>query len=1021
MTTGPNYDNQMLIGIGFRLATVSGDVTIQSDVDIEDALWSVIRTLPADHRLASILLAWIKVHGERVLVEKLGELRKAEELKHGEPIPWLSLIAAWAVEFGHGKWREAIRKEAGSVYLYDPEVSESAIRLKGAVPWLEALGFRIPLGSLRLRERDVLSPGELAGINRRYGERLLGKGLQMEEISGREAHSRDAGMYIAHIRKKDGEKQPLIKHLLETSEFCAGFAKKIGLEQTGRCVGVYHDFGKYSRAFQSYLYSAALIHDADQDDDQGADQDSDGPFVKTRNRRGDIDHSTAGAQAIWKHFPQDKTICLAYIQLMALAVSSHHSGLNDCLSMDGKPVFKRRMEKEDEKTFLTECRKSADAVVRDHLGKVESSVMVEIKTLFARIGEQNKAKTGIAETGWQRGERGNVIAFKLGLVARFLLSCLLDADRINSAEFEDPGYARLRARMVGKPNWRHLSEKLKNKLQTFKISNRVDELRRLVSDQCRSRAESARGIYTLTAPTGGGKTLASLRFALAHAAEYELDRVVYVIPYTSIIEQNAQEARSILEENEEPGSIVLEHHSNIQPERETWQGKLLADNWESPVVFTTMVQFLEALFAAGAGAARRMHALANSVLVFDEIQTLPIRCIHMFCNALNFLVENCGSSALLCTATQPLLGKLPNPSRGQLSFSPSSELAPAGIADFTDLRRVKFINHCRKPMNAENIAALAEEKMNDSGSCLVVVNTKEWADRLFKLCQKTTKAKVIYLSTLLCPKHRHEILETLRNQLDEQPVLCVSTQLIECGVDLSFGSVIRFAAGLDSILQAAGRCNRHGRRESGNVHIVTPPPGEEALGALADIKKGREVFLRLMDENRLDFDDMNADLANPKLMDKYYEYYFYAKEQKTKMHYPIDEVNNLLDMLGLNPTNTCPWGRPNLFRQSFREAGRRFHPIDAPTQGIIVPYGKDGMEIIDKLSTTTDWEQLRRLLRAAQQYTVNVYPSLLGKLEDARAVHLNGKLGIKCLRKGFYDEFRGVGPEYVDKDLYSQH
>jgi CRISPR-associated endonuclease/helicase Cas3 len=804
--------------------------------------------------------------------------------------------------------------------------------------------------------------------------------------------------YIAHIRQNDGKVQSLSEHLLETAKLCEKFAAKIGLAQTGYVLGLLHDFGKYSAAFQTYIRSVTGFSDQDCDDV---------PLPKTA--KGKIDHSTAGAQAIWARFPRKGPKWPLYAQLLALPISAHHSGLYDCLSLDGEQTFIKRMKKEETKTFYLSCEESADDIILREMNRIDISILNELHYVCDNIISREKIKKEKISSSIELYEQQNSVFFKLGLVARFLLSCLLDADRINSAEFEDLEYAALRKRLR-KPDWRLLYGRLESALQKCTEAGQVNDIRRSVSDHCMSRACGAKGIYTLTVPTGGGKTLSSLRFALAHAQEHNLERIIYVIPYTSIIDQNAGIARDILEQGEEAGSIVLEHHSNIQPEEETWQGRLLAVNWESPLIFTTMVHFLEALFASGTGTARRMHALANSVLIFDEIQTLPVRCVHLFCNALNFLIESCGASAVLCTATQPLLSGLPHPFRGQLELAPDRELMPDVIKLFAELRRVRFINHCRAPMTGEDIADLAVTELGLAGSCLIVVNTKKWADRLYGLCRKRTNSRVIYLSTQLCPAHRSVLLNELRQLLrDKHPVLCVSTQLIECGVDLSFGAVIRFAAGLDSILQAAGRCNRHKETKEGRVHIVTVAQGQENLDALEDIKRGRDIFMQLLDEEPA-LNDAGADLANPALTHKYFEYYFFR--QKDQMPYPMKDCPSLLHLLGRNDKNPRFSESSCLLQQSFKEAGRRFHPIDAPTQGIIVPYGEKGESLIAELSSMSEKDSVRTLLRAAQQYTVNIYPHIMRQLNEDNALYSIKALDILYLAKSYYHNERGV----VSKD-----
>ena len=237
---------------------------------------------------------------------------------------------------------------------------------------------------------------------------------------------------------------------------------------------------------------------------------------------------------------------------------------------------------------------------------------------------------------------------------RFLFSCLIDADRQDTADFETPSLVRSRSTEHA-VDWDRLVLRLETHLSELVSTRPIDAVRREIAQFCRQASNRPTGTYTLTVPTGGGKTLASLRFALHHAREHSLHRVLFVIPFTSIIDQNAKVIRKILERQGEEARLLLEIHSSFGPERQSWREKILSDNWDAPVILTTMVQFLECLFGGGTRGARRMHQLAKSVIVCDEIQTLPIKCVHLFNNAVNFLTEQCGSSVVLCTATQPLL------------------------------------------------------------------------------------------------------------------------------------------------------------------------------------------------------------------------------------------------------------------------------------------------------------------------------------------------------------------------------
>ena len=786
-------------------------------------------------------------------------------------------------------------------------------------------------------------------------------------------------MAIAHQRKHDNAIQSLEEHLLGVASEAKTFAAKVHLQQQGELIGLLHDLGKYSRDFQNYIQSAVGLLDPDEDEE----------FVDAKELKGKIDHSSAGAQLIWNELSKHGQMGQIVGQILALCIASHHSGLIDCLSSNdkglGEDIFTRRMQKLGERTHLQEAVRNMDEQVAERFRELAThpQLVDGLKETIRQIALRDVIK-GIAP------HQNGVTQFKIGLLVRFLFSCLIDADRINTADFENPDAASLRSK--GKySNWDLLTERLENELQGKKVQHPIDKIRRRISDQCLSSASRNKGIYTLTVPTGGGKTLASLRFALHHAKAHGMDRVLYAIPFTSIIDQNADVVRTVLEPaGVVPGSVVLEHHSNLTPEEQTWKSKILTENWDAPVVYTTNVQILETLFGAGTRGARRMHQLANAVLIFDEIQTLPINCIHLFCNAINFLIEHCGSTVVLCTATQPLLNRV-EPAKGALHVTTESELMPDVTTLFAELKRVEVLNR-RKPggWRNEEIAHLALEEVEQHKSCLVIVNTKRSARDIFQLCRNQTDIPIHHLSTSMCPAHRRKVLSNIRESLTrKEPVLCISTQLIEAGVDIDFGSVIRFMAGLDSIAQAAGRCNRNGYSRLGRVHVVNP--SDENIERLTDIQSGKNATARLLDEYEQHATMFGDDLVGPQAMQWYFHYYFF--DRRKDMDYPVSagtlgHDDTLLNLLSVNPTATEEYRRsrgayPHLYlRQSFMSAAKAFKAIDAPTRGVIVPYGEEGKAIINELCSAFQVEKQWKLIRKAQQYTVNVFPHELLRLRD---------------------------------------
>ncbi len=801
---------------------------------------------------------------------------------------------------------------------------------------------------------------------------------------------RTGGLLFKNIARttSDGRVQRLECHLKAVAGAASRSAAKIGAAKAGELLGLLHDFGKYSADFQTYIRRKTPDQDAE---DQALG-------------RGKVDHSTAGAQQVWRSLRGEGVTQGIAGEILALCLASHHSGLMDCVSPSGEEQLFRRIEKPDADSHLTEAWAAADvsvaAGVRDLLNDSETwEGVIDVLRGICRPGTSDIVRR-----------------FHAGMLARFLFSCLVDADHTDAAGFIKPREAALRQH--GRyETWHVLSERLERGLAQFTRTRPVDRLRKRVSEDCRDAATRPPGIYTLTVPTGGGKTLASLRFALHHAARFRMERVVYVGPYTSIIDQNAQVAREILEPAGcEFGSIVLEHHSNLAPREETERSKVLSENWDAPVVFTTAVQFLEALFGAGTRSVRRMHQLARAVLIFDEVQTLPVRCVHLFNNAVNFLVQQCGSTALLCTATQPLLHKV-DAGNGAIALEDNPELVADAPSLFNTLKRQKFVVRRKQGGWAhQEVAELAAVEANRTGSCLIVVNTKSQARSIYsECCAVAPDLNVFHLSTSMCPVHRVETLASIQANLDKgTPTLCVSTQLIEAGVDVSFGAVIRAMAGLDSIVQAAGRCNRHGERDVGPVHVVNLVG--DTLTTLPDLRCGRDAAERVLRESceAAKARVTDFDLSRLDLVERYFVYYFF--ERRREMAYPVgpglaERDDTLLNLLSENKmaVNACAKRLPRLMRQAFRTAAEAFEPIGTSARGVIVPYGSEGRRLIAEICAVSGTPAMNFPVRRAQRFTVNVLPGVLKRLDAAGALYVAPvATGILCLGEKYYSEKVGL-------------
>ncbi len=823
----------------------------------------------------------------------------------------------------------------------------------------------------------------------------------------------DIPEYIAHIRETDGEIQRLEQHLVEAAELARLFASAIGLPICGKLLGLCHDLGKYSAKYQAYIRGVTGL--------MGKKAQ-----IAADAAKGTIDHATSGAQHIWSALSARSKAAKLLAQLLSVGVMSHHSrtGMKDFISLEGKSPFLDRLARNEDKTYRQECLRKAEPAIAAEIDRLLDSpeLIDEFRVLATRI----KAST----TGM------TVRLFSFSLLTRFLFSCLLDADRINTADFEKIRDARLRT--TGRiPDWLALVAKLETYFANLDGTSRINQIRRQISNECRAAAGRTGSLFTLPVPTGGGKTLGSLRFALHRAAQSTdnpIERIIYVIPYTSIIDQNAKHVRGILgEEN------VLEHHSNLTPEKDTWRNRVLSENWDAPVVFTTSVQFLDCLFSQGTRSARRMHQLANSILIFDEIQTLPVKTVHSFNNSLNFLTTHANTTVLLCSATMPLLNRV-DPNLGALPLTPECEIITDKRSLFEKLKRTEIIDKRRdNPWSHEEIANFALECASLHRTTLIVCNTKDSARKLFdKLRASPGAPAVIHLSTNMCPAHRIKIIDQLKDALGAaaKSFLCVSTQLIEAGVDLDFGCVIRSLAGMDSIVQAGGRCNRHNDRAIGYVYILNF--AEETLGkALSEIANAQQVTERVLGEFRDNPASFDNDLLSEATMNRFYEYHFFRRANEMlypleagKGNPPIATKTSMLSLLSENrPAREAADREKSTetldlqLQQAFSTAAQAFRVIDAPTRGFIVPF-EDGIRIIADLSAAFANEahplkEQVRLLKQAQQYTVNAFPHIIDKLSKQNALReIQAGSGIFHLDERYYHSDLGVTLEALSEQHY---
>ncbi len=800
--------------------------------------------------------------------------------------------------------------------------------------------------------------------------------------------------YIAHVAegKPFEEGQTVAEHLRNVSARMEKDAEGMGLHYLAGLIGILHDLGKISGDFQQYIR-----HNHAHPDKKLA--------------RGTVNHSTAGGKFLMERYGdlQDPGV-LEIIQLAGLVIFSHHSptGLLDFLSPEGRSTYLKRLASED----LPEVDVSyffQEVITEAQLDGLFHAAVAEVSGLSEKLLQSTP---GNPETAPE------VAMFSCGMTEKLLYSMLIDADWLDSAAFaQGKKPEELVRQWDTEALWQTYAERLENKLAEVagaKGADPVARARAQVSEEAYRAASRPAGIYRLSAPTGSGKTYASMRFALHHALRQHHRHIYVILPYTSIIEQNARDIRQVLQAEER----ILEYHSNMLIEEEGEasaeegeERKLLAERWDVPIIFTTQVQFLQTLFSGSASSARRLRSLRDSILIFDEAQTIPVKCTYLFNLAINYLADFHHVTALLCTATQPTLGNMKYP----LHFAQGAELLADCSKTFAAFQRTRIEKDL--PQGGRNIEELAAEAVREAareGNLLLVCNLTKEARSLYEAAQRMaeeagTQLAIYHLSTKMCPAHRRDCLEEIKKQLAEKrPPLLISTQLIEAGVDISFATVWRVLTGCASIAQAAGRCNRHGERPYGKVRIVSIE--QENLSRLPDLAKGAQVTRDMLGLGR------EADtLLQPEAIEEYFQK-FYGSYEEAEKEYALRNGQTLLDLLSCNMSGVMAYLEKGgveeelpCFRQAFQRAGREFFVIDRNTVGVLVPYGA-GQSFIDFFEKPIQpWEmgELYRKMRQAQSYSVNLFSWELKKLEEDGALWKT-KAGILALKAEYYDEKIGV-------------
>jgi CRISPR-associated endonuclease/helicase Cas3 len=775
---------------------------------------------------------------------------------------------------------------------------------------------------------------------------------------------------LAHVRL-DPQTQVVVEHwLVDHSEAVAslaqGFAAGFG-PQWAQLAGRWHDLGKFRRGFYNYIRAVS-----------GVDAHLEGKWPTGSDKT----HSAAGALHALAVFEQRCGASgLLIARVLAYVIAGHHAGLADWnASLDtrllgtGAPDSRREY---DEATV--ECAKEAPELLA-------LPPQFDLRAAVAAIpGARSNHKLAMA------------------LWVRMLFSALVDADFLDTERFMDKGRNDRRVGFASIETYRvQLDQYLARKADEVAVAGRGGEpvmlARRAVLAQCRAKAALQPGVFSLTVPTGGGKTLSSLAFALAHAEQHGKRRVVYAIPYTSIIEQTADVLKHIFGDD-----AVIEHHSQADTDHaaETPRSRLACENWDAPLIVTTNVQLFESLFAARTSRCRKLHRLAGSVIVLDEAQLLPPKFLQPILDVLHVLVVHYGVTLLLCTATQPVLTDTQRfDARENLrGLPPPTPIVEDEAALFAALERVaiEWPLDLHTPLPTDALV----ERLAAEPCVLTIVNTRKDAAEIVAALDAATGDHALHLSAAMCGQHRADVIREIRERLaarragtDVRPLRVVSTQLVEAGVDIDFPVVFRALAGLDSIAQAAGRCNREGLLPDGAkgrvVVFVRKFPK-----ALTELRNGVQATISVRATGM-------GETLGPAAFQRYFPQFYDAFRSR--------DERGIVKLLEFNPD----------FSFSFRTAAERFKLVEDEDQAqVIVPYTSKTQGVADPaplVAKLRAGDLDRWLMRALQRYTVTVRKAQVTawqQLGDVQEVQPGCFVLIDALR---YDDRLGVLPDSSQLD-----
>lgn len=828
------------------------------------------------------------------------------------------------------------------------------------------------------------------------------------------------------------KEQSLQEHLLNVGQIAGNIGFSVEIESLMTLIGYLHDLGKADRAFQDYING---------------------------NTNKKVNHSSAGSKIFLQILNNIKGDIVSrneirfqyYKEIVIYLIQSHH-GLYDLVDIiEGKNRSSVRLKYEDTGEYhfnedILNYSNHFDNYIIDKYGLSFNDLALkgfkEFCLIFTRLKQMAKSNSSTLSNKSTYLQEFN---YYVSCFVRLCLSILKEADIYDSANSFTEEKQKIWKQGELNNVWNNGYTKIEKIYENYEKAKNPSELNYTRNEMARSAKQFAsyynEGIFQLEMPTGAGKTKSSLRYALTNAKKYNKSRIFYITAYLSVLEQNSSEILKIIEDD----SVILEHHSNVVIEDEETNEfdmdkseysmlTYIRDSWESPIILTTMVQFCNSLFKGKANQLRRFSKLINSVIVIDEVQSLPLKVIYNFNLMMNFMKEIMNCNIVHCTATQPVLDSkaLSYPVYYGDKDGNNYSIVEKGVINRTCFDRVEYYNltgeNATNKMSTMDIISHVKKTMNNVNSCLIVLNTKTAVKALYdEMTEHFSNITIVYLTTNLCAAHRLELIDEMRDILlenrkenPEEKLICISTQLIEAGVDLDFDCVYRSMAGIDSLVQCAGRCNREGKLARNGKHIC---------GKIYIIKYDRENLTNLQDiKQTVDASEesirsmKNVNENTPISLDEIKQYYFnkYYMQNENKLYNWVKKENeNMLEELSLNKNKRVEYKQisrnryPYRLAQSFRTAADNFELIKQDTVGVIVYYKND--ELIEQLQETIyrrEHNEVSKLLRKLQRTTVNVYrdEKLKPYIYDL-AEGLDKQNQILVLYKSYYDEHMGIVTE----------